>query len=222
MKGLTWDPVGKYIASQADDRSLKVWRTLDWQLETSITKPFDEVRAHSPPPTRPRTASGAGPSCGAQPWGSAELAVPFPGAVKQPPAVARPVRLGAEARAARCPQAGWRPRRAGTCGCRPLPWGRAASAGPWRPCAASTRATAVARVLLSLASLESCLHAGPEWGVAVVWETLPRLLRVCTLLCPAVLVQGCPHPALGLCLVGLPPRLHSLGPSRLGLRAAQG
>lgn len=43
MKGLTWDPVGKYIASQADDRSLKVWRTLDWQLETSITKPFDEV-----------------------------------------------------------------------------------------------------------------------------------------------------------------------------------
>lgn len=44
VKGLTWDPVGKYIASQADDRSLKVWRTLDWQLETSITKPFDEVR----------------------------------------------------------------------------------------------------------------------------------------------------------------------------------
>lgn len=43
VKGLTWDPVGKYIASQADDRSLKVWRTLDWQLETSITKPFDEV-----------------------------------------------------------------------------------------------------------------------------------------------------------------------------------
>lgn len=46
VKGLTWDPVGKYIASQADDRSLKVWRTLDWQLETSITKPFDEVRRH--------------------------------------------------------------------------------------------------------------------------------------------------------------------------------
>ncbi|PIO40700.1 hypothetical protein AB205_0066300 [Aquarana catesbeiana] len=42
VKGLTWDPVGKYIASQADDHSLKVWRTMDWQLETSITKPFDE------------------------------------------------------------------------------------------------------------------------------------------------------------------------------------
>lgn len=47
VKGLTWDPVGKYIASQADDRSLKVWRTLDWQLETSITKPFDEVTGDS-------------------------------------------------------------------------------------------------------------------------------------------------------------------------------
>ena len=44
VKGLTWDPVGKYIASQADDRSLKVWRTMDWQLETNITKPFNEVR----------------------------------------------------------------------------------------------------------------------------------------------------------------------------------
>lgn len=44
VKGLTWDPVGKYIASQADDHSLKVWRTMDWQLETNITKPFSEVR----------------------------------------------------------------------------------------------------------------------------------------------------------------------------------
>jgi len=66
VKGLTWDPVGKYIASQADDRSLKVWRTLDWQLETSITKPFDEVRAHSPPPPCTHTASGAGQSWAAQ------------------------------------------------------------------------------------------------------------------------------------------------------------
>lgn len=43
VKGLTWDPVGKYIASQADDHSLKVWRTLDWQMEANITKPFNEV-----------------------------------------------------------------------------------------------------------------------------------------------------------------------------------
>lgn len=45
VKGLTWDPVGKYIASQADDHSLKVWRTVDWQMEANITKPFNEVRS---------------------------------------------------------------------------------------------------------------------------------------------------------------------------------
>lgn len=46
VKGLTWDPVGKYIASQADDHSLKVWRTVDWQMEANITKPFSEVQKH--------------------------------------------------------------------------------------------------------------------------------------------------------------------------------
>lgn len=49
VKGLTWDPVGKYIASQADDHSLKVWRTVDWQLEANITKPFNEVQNDSDP-----------------------------------------------------------------------------------------------------------------------------------------------------------------------------
>ena len=44
VKGLTWDPVGKYIASQADDHSLRVWRTMDWQMEANITKPFSEVQ----------------------------------------------------------------------------------------------------------------------------------------------------------------------------------
>lgn len=48
VKGLTWDPVGKYIASQADDHSLKVWRTMDWQQETNITKPFNEVSSTLP------------------------------------------------------------------------------------------------------------------------------------------------------------------------------
>uniref|UniRef100_A0A8C2X9H5 Protein HIRA n=1 Tax=Cyclopterus lumpus TaxID=8103 RepID=A0A8C2X9H5_CYCLU len=42
VKGLTWDPVGKYVASQADDHSLRVWRTMDWQMEANITKPFSE------------------------------------------------------------------------------------------------------------------------------------------------------------------------------------
>ena len=39
---MTWDPVGKYLASQSDDRSLRVWRTRDWQHETTITEPFEE------------------------------------------------------------------------------------------------------------------------------------------------------------------------------------
>lgn len=49
VKGLTWDPVGKYVASQADDHSLRVWRTMDWQMEANITKPFSEVPAPRPP-----------------------------------------------------------------------------------------------------------------------------------------------------------------------------
>lgn len=43
VKGVTWDPVGKYLASQSDDRSLRVWRTRDWQQEAIITEPFKEV-----------------------------------------------------------------------------------------------------------------------------------------------------------------------------------
>lgn len=42
VKGVTWDPIGKYLASQSDDRSIIVWRTRDWQQETAITKPFQE------------------------------------------------------------------------------------------------------------------------------------------------------------------------------------
>ena len=40
MKGLAWDPVGKYIASQSDDKSVRVWRTTDWKEEKQITQPF--------------------------------------------------------------------------------------------------------------------------------------------------------------------------------------
>lgn len=43
MKGVTWDPIGKYLASQSDDKSIIVWRTHDWQREETITKPFDEA-----------------------------------------------------------------------------------------------------------------------------------------------------------------------------------
>ena len=43
VKGLAWDPVGKYIASQADDKSLRVWRTADWHCERVIREPFGDV-----------------------------------------------------------------------------------------------------------------------------------------------------------------------------------
>lgn len=43
MKGVTWDPVGRYLASQGDDLTVKIWRTADWQEEASISKPFTKV-----------------------------------------------------------------------------------------------------------------------------------------------------------------------------------
>lgn len=32
--------VGKYLASQSDDKSVRVWRTSDWTQEAIITEPF--------------------------------------------------------------------------------------------------------------------------------------------------------------------------------------
>ncbi|CAH8819234.1 unnamed protein product [Schistosoma curassoni] len=43
VKGVTWDPVGRYLASQGDDLTVKIWRTADWQEEASISKPFTKV-----------------------------------------------------------------------------------------------------------------------------------------------------------------------------------
>lgn len=40
VKGLVFDPVGQFLATQADDNSLKVWRTDDWALQADITEPF--------------------------------------------------------------------------------------------------------------------------------------------------------------------------------------
>ncbi|CAH8580872.1 unnamed protein product [Heterobilharzia americana] len=47
VKGVTWDPVGRYLASQGDDLTVKIWRTADWQEEASITKPFTKVSGQS-------------------------------------------------------------------------------------------------------------------------------------------------------------------------------
>lgn len=43
VKGVAWDPVGKYLASAGDDRALLVWRTADWGLEARVAKPFQET-----------------------------------------------------------------------------------------------------------------------------------------------------------------------------------
>lgn len=42
VKGVTWDPVGKFMASQSDDRSVKIWKTADWTCQSTITEPFEE------------------------------------------------------------------------------------------------------------------------------------------------------------------------------------
>lgn len=44
VKGVTWDPVGQYLASQSDDKSLRIWRTKDWKQQACISEPFKEVR----------------------------------------------------------------------------------------------------------------------------------------------------------------------------------
>lgn len=43
VKGVSWDPVGKYIGSQSDDKTVRIWRTSDWSLEKVIKKPFEKV-----------------------------------------------------------------------------------------------------------------------------------------------------------------------------------
>lgn len=40
VKGITFDPAGKYFATASDDRTLKVWRTSDFACEETISAPF--------------------------------------------------------------------------------------------------------------------------------------------------------------------------------------
>lgn len=40
-----FDPVGKYVASQSDDKSLRVWRTADWTQQEIISDPFVDCSA---------------------------------------------------------------------------------------------------------------------------------------------------------------------------------
>jgi len=46
VKGVAWDPIGKFIASQSDDRSVIIWRTSDWKIEKKLTAPFADAVLH--------------------------------------------------------------------------------------------------------------------------------------------------------------------------------
>lgn len=41
VKGITFDPAGKYFATESDDRTIKVWRVSDFSIEKTITGPFN-------------------------------------------------------------------------------------------------------------------------------------------------------------------------------------
>ncbi|CAO1622649.1 unnamed protein product [Parajaminaea phylloscopi] len=40
VKGVVWDPRGHYLATQSDDKTLKLWKTSDWSCAKVITEPF--------------------------------------------------------------------------------------------------------------------------------------------------------------------------------------
>lgn len=43
VKGVSWDPIGKFLCSQSADKTLKVWSTDSWECFTTLAKPFEEV-----------------------------------------------------------------------------------------------------------------------------------------------------------------------------------
>ncbi|CAO1624325.1 unnamed protein product [Sympodiomycopsis kandeliae] len=40
VKGVVWDPRGQYLATQSDDKTLKLWSTKDWSCIKVISSPF--------------------------------------------------------------------------------------------------------------------------------------------------------------------------------------
>jgi protein HIRA/HIR1 len=43
VKGVVFDPLGQYLATQSDDNTMKIWKTSDWTLEKSIEDVFDNA-----------------------------------------------------------------------------------------------------------------------------------------------------------------------------------
>ncbi|ORX40750.1 putative transcription corepressor [Kockovaella imperatae] len=40
VKGVCWDPVGNFLATQSDDKTVKIWDTANWNLVHSVSAPF--------------------------------------------------------------------------------------------------------------------------------------------------------------------------------------
>lgn len=47
IRGVAWDPCGEYIATEGDDLTVKIWRTRDWSLISTVTDPFVKAYAES-------------------------------------------------------------------------------------------------------------------------------------------------------------------------------
>ncbi|KLT43237.1 WD40 repeat-like protein [Cutaneotrichosporon oleaginosum] len=41
VKGVTWDPVGNFLATQSDDKTVRIWNTDTWQCVEKVSKPFE-------------------------------------------------------------------------------------------------------------------------------------------------------------------------------------
>lgn len=46
VKGVAWDPLGRYLASVGDDKTLVMWKTSDYVVEAEIKSPFRKAPAN--------------------------------------------------------------------------------------------------------------------------------------------------------------------------------